>query len=93
MARRLTIPTPPSSTTAASEALIHGGIPHDANIEVEWVPSDRFTDQAAAGRLLKEFDGLLIPGGFGERGVEGMAQAVRWEWKLWPSPLFGKPNW
>jgi CTP synthase len=63
---------------SVSEALIHGGIPHDAKVDVEWVPSDRFTDQAAAGRLLKEFDGLLIPGGFGERGVEGMVQAIRW---------------
>ena len=63
---------------SVSEALIHGGIPHDAKIEVEWVPSDRFTDQPAAGRLLSAFDGLLIPGGFGERGVEGMMQAVRW---------------
>jgi CTP synthase len=63
---------------SVSEALIHGGIPHDAKVEVEWIPSDRFTDQAAAGRLLKEFDGLLIPGGFGERGVEGMVQAIRW---------------
>jgi CTP synthase len=60
------------------EALTHGGISHDARIEIEWIPSDRFTDQAAAGRLLKNFDGLLIPGGFGERGVEGMIQSVRW---------------
>jgi CTP synthase len=60
------------------EALTHGGIPHDARVEIEWIPSDRFTDQAAAGRLLKNFDGLLIPGGFGERGIEGMIQAVRW---------------
>jgi CTP synthase len=63
---------------SVSEALIHGGIPHDAHVDVEWIPSDRFTDQAAAGRLLSPFDGLLIPGGFGERGVEGMIQAVRW---------------
>jgi CTP synthase len=60
------------------EALTHGGIPHNARVDIEWIPSDRFTDQAAAGRLLKNFDGLLIPGGFGERGVEGMIQAVRW---------------
>jgi CTP synthase len=63
---------------SVSEALIHGGIPHDAKVDVEWIPSDRFTDQAAAGRLLSPFDGLLIPGGFGERGVEGMIQAIRW---------------
>ncbi|MGH7528173.1 MAG: CTP synthase, partial [Gemmatimonadales bacterium] len=60
------------------EALVHAGIPHDARVEIEWIPSDRFTDQAAAARLLAGFDGLLIPGGFGERGVEGMIQAIRW---------------
>jgi CTP synthase len=60
------------------EALIHGGIPHDAKVEIEWISSDRFTDQAAAGALLDPFDGLLIPGGFGERGVDGMIEAIRW---------------
>jgi CTP synthase len=60
------------------EALIHGGIPHETRVEIEWIPSDRFTDQAAAGRVLSDFDGLLIPGGFGERGVEGMVEAIRW---------------
>ncbi len=60
------------------EALIHGGIPHDARVGIEWIGSDRFTDQDAAGRLLAGYDGLLIPGGFGERGVEGMIEAVRW---------------
>ncbi|HEX6106263.1 MAG TPA: CTP synthase [Gemmatimonadales bacterium] len=60
------------------EALIHGGIPNDAKVQIEWIPSDRFSDQAAAGRLLSSYDGLLIPGGFGERGVEGMVHAVRW---------------
>ena len=60
------------------EALIHGGIPHDARVEIEWIPSDRFADQAAAGKILSGFDGLLIPGGFGERGVEGMVQAIQW---------------
>jgi CTP synthase len=63
---------------SVGEALIHGGIPHDTRAEVEWIPSDRFTDQAAAGRLLSGVDGLLIPGGFGERGVEGMIEAIRW---------------
>jgi CTP synthase len=60
------------------EALVHGGIPNDAHVEIEWIPSDRFSDQAAAGRLLSGYDGLLIPGGFGERGIEGMVQAIRW---------------
>ena len=60
------------------EALIHGGIPNDAKVEITWIASDRFTDRAEAGRLLAGFDGLLIPGGFGERGIEGMVEAVRW---------------
>ena len=60
------------------EALIHAGIPNDAKVEIEWIGSDQFRDQQAAGELLSGFDGLLIPGGFGERGVEGMIEAVRW---------------
>jgi CTP synthase len=60
------------------EALLHGGIANDVGVDIEWIASDRFTDQDAAGRLLKGFDGLLVPGGFGDRGIEGMIQAVRW---------------
>jgi CTP synthase len=60
------------------EALIHGGIAHDAGVEIHWLSSDRFTDAASAGEMLGGYDGLLIPGGFGIRGVEGMIEAVRW---------------
>ncbi len=63
---------------SVGEALIHGGIPNDARVEIEWISSDRFTDLASAGEILGGVDGLLIPGGFGERGIEGMIQAVRW---------------
>ncbi|HEU4829207.1 MAG TPA: CTP synthase [Gemmatimonadales bacterium] len=63
---------------SVQEALIHGGIPNDAKVRIEWLGSDRFTDQAAAGEILRDFDGLLIPGGFGERGVDGMVEAIRW---------------
>ena len=63
---------------SVQEALIHGGIPNDAKVEVEWIASDQFADQAAAGRLLSGYDGLLIPGGFGERGIGGMVEAIRW---------------
>jgi len=63
---------------SVGEALIHGGIPNDARVEIEWISSDRFTDLASAGEILGGVDGLLIPGGFGERGIEGMVQAVRW---------------
>jgi CTP synthase len=63
---------------SVQEALIHGGIPNDAKVEIEWIASDQFTDLAAAGRLLGGYDGLLIPGGFGERGIGGMVEAIRW---------------
>jgi CTP synthase len=60
------------------EALIHGGIAHDAGVEIHWLSSDRFADQGTAAEILAGHDGLLIPGGFGIRGVEGMVEAVRW---------------
>ncbi|HTK42708.1 MAG TPA: CTP synthase [Gemmatimonadales bacterium] len=63
---------------SVQEALIHGGIAHDAGVEIHWLSSDQFTDLATAGRILEGFDGLLIPGGFGIRGVEGMMEAIRW---------------
>ena len=70
------------------EALIHGGIAHDVGVEIEWLSSDAFTDQETAGRLLAGFNGLLVPGGFGVRGVDGMIEAIQWarEHQL---PFFG----
>ncbi len=61
---------------SVQEALIHGGIPHDVGVDINWIASDQFTDPAAAELLLKNHHGLLIPGGFGERGIEGMVVAV-----------------
>jgi CTP synthase len=66
------------SYKSINEALIHGGIANEAGVDVQWISSDRFTDQEAAGELLAPFDALLVPGGFGVRGVEGMVEAIRW---------------
>jgi CTP synthase len=60
------------------EALVHGGIANECGVDVEWIASDRFADPDAAGALLEPFDGLLVPGGFGVRGVDGMVEAIRW---------------
>jgi CTP synthase len=73
---------------SVQEALIHGGIAHDAGVEVHWISSDQFTDTESAGRVLENFDGLLIPGGFGIRGVEGMIEAIRWA-REHDLPFFG----
>jgi CTP synthase len=76
------------SYTSIREALIHGGIANDVGIDMDWLSSDGLVDQDRAKEMLEPYDGLLVPGGFGERGVEGMVEAVRWarENKL---PFFG----
>jgi len=71
-----------------SEALIHGGIANDVGVDAEWVSSDRFVDPETSESILAEYDGLLVPGGFGIRGIEGMVQAVRAA-RAGRIPLFG----
>ena len=65
------------SYKSVQEALIHGGIANDVGVEIAWTSSDLFTDAARARELIAGFDGLLVPGGFGVRGVEGMVDAIR----------------
>ena len=76
------------SYKSISEALVHGGIANNVGVQIDWISSDRFTDRAAARDLLEPYDALLIPGGFGIRGIEGMVAAARAarEGKL---PVFG----
>jgi CTP synthase len=64
--------------TSIREALTHGGIAHEVGVDLHWIASDRFTDQDEAGRALHGHHALLVPGGFGIRGVEGMIEAIRW---------------
>ncbi|MCR5293586.1 MAG: CTP synthase [Lachnospiraceae bacterium] len=59
------------------EALYHGGYENDAEVEVLWIDSERLTLENA-GELLKEAEGVLVPGGFGTRGIEGMILACRY---------------
>ena len=59
------------------EALIHGGIENDAKVEIKWVNSEEVTDQNA-GAILGDCQGIIVPGGFGDRGVEGMISAIRY---------------
>ncbi|MDB4916334.1 MAG: pyrG [Gemmatimonadetes bacterium] len=65
------------SYKSVQEALIHGGIANDVGVDIAWVSSDSFTDAATARQILANHDGLLVPGGFGVRGVEGMVEAIR----------------
>ncbi len=74
--------------TSIREALVHGGIANDVAVDIEWIESDQLIDQATAGRFLDGFDALLVPGGFGERGIEGMVEAARWA-REHDLPFFG----
>src|SRR3989442_25357 len=58
------------------EALVHGGIANDAGVQVDWLASDRFTDQETAGELLSPFCGLAVPLRVGVRGVPGVLWAI-----------------
>ncbi|HEY4101440.1 MAG TPA: CTP synthase [Gemmatimonadales bacterium] len=72
---------------SVGEALLHGGIPHDAGVDITWLSSDRFERESPAA-LLAGFDGLLVPGGFGERGIEGMIRAIEYA-RSAQLPFFG----
>jgi CTP synthase len=58
------------------EALRHAGFHHSAKVELFWVDSETLDDEESR-RLLEEADGILIPGGFGVRGIEGKINAAR----------------
>lgn len=69
------------------EALIHAGIAHNVGVEMDWISSESFEDNKGLERL-SDYHALLIPGGFGDRGVEGMLCAVRWS-RVNELPFFG----
>ncbi len=58
------------------EALKHGGIANDAEVNIKWVNSENLTVENVAG-ILGNVDGILVPGGFGDRGTEGKILAAR----------------
>ena len=62
---------------SVAEALTHGGIENGVKVHIRWVNSEEVTDENAA-RLLAGADGILVPGGFGDRGIEGKISAVRY---------------
>jgi CTP synthase len=65
------------SYKSVHEALIHGGIASEVGVDIAWLSSDLFTSSAVAREILEPLDGLLVPGGFGIRGVDGMVEAIR----------------
>jgi CTP synthase len=63
---------------SVGEALRAGGFANHARVIIRWVPSDDCQTREGAARVLSEVDGVVIPGGFGIRGVEGKVGAVRY---------------
>ena len=58
------------------EALTHGGLANNVRVDVDWIESEVFEKGDAAAHL-EDRNGILVPGGFGERGTEGKIQAVK----------------
>jgi len=66
----------PDAYLSVTEALRAGGFAHRAKVEIRWVPSDDCETPAGAAAALEGVDGVLIPGGFGIRGIEGKLGAL-----------------
>ena len=75
------------SYKSLKEALLHGGLAHRLKVNIHWIESENMSWPDCV-RDLEKFDGILVPGGFGRRGVEGMITAIRYarEHKV---PYFG----
>src|SRR5438270_6995585 len=65
----------PDAYLSVVEALRHGGFAHGARVEIEWIQAEEVEGLLTEGRL-RELDGIVIPGGFGERGIEGKIAAA-----------------
>ncbi len=67
----------PDAYLSVEEALRHAGFHHGTDVTIDWIDAETVPDLLGTSRL-RDLDGVVVPGGFGERGVEGMIEAVRW---------------
>lgn len=67
----------PDAYLSVVESLDHAGIFHDHKVNVEWVDAESLTPEEV-GEILEKMDGILVPGGFGIRGIEGKIRAARY---------------
>jgi len=66
------------SYVSINEALKHAGAACDAKVQIEWVETELFEENPGKINILSQYDGILIPGGFGARGVEGKIKAIHY---------------
>lgn len=59
------------------EALKHGAVAHNCSVNIKWIPSEDVTEHNVQ-ELLGDVDGIIVPGGFGDRGVEGMITSIKY---------------
>jgi len=69
------------------EALTHGGVANNLRVDVKWIESEELMDDDYEDRL-RDFDAILVPGGFGKRGIAGMIRAIGYARKT-RTPYFG----
>jgi CTP synthase len=69
------------------EALTHGGVANNVRVTVKWIESEELMDDDYESRL-RDFDAILVPGGFGKRGIAGMIRAITYARKS-RTPFFG----
>jgi CTP synthase len=69
------------------EALTHGGVANNLRVDVKWIESEELMDDDYEDRL-RDFDAILVPGGFGKRGIAGMIRAIFYARKT-RTPYFG----
>ena len=67
----------PDAYLSVVESLRHAGFHHGVKVNIVWIQAEQVPDRLADGSL-RNLDGIVIPGGFGERGLEGKIQAARW---------------
>jgi CTP synthase len=75
------------SYKSLSEALMHGGLPHGLKVSLKWVESEGMTGEDCEDKL-RDCDCVLVPGGFGTRGIEGMIRAINYA-RVNRVPYFG----
>ncbi|QQY23755.1 CTP synthase [Dermacoccus nishinomiyaensis] len=68
----------PDAYLSITEAMRAGGFHHDTKVKIRWVASDTCTSDAGAKKALSGVDAVLVPGGFGVRGIEGKLGALKW---------------
>ena len=76
------------SYKSLAEALVHGGLANDLGVDIKWIEAERLEQEEDAAELLADVGGVLVPGGFGDRGVRGMMEAIRYA-RVHNVPYFG----